>query len=274
MKAPILTYHASNVSGNEYAHNDHVALASDLAMFTDMGWRVVPLQWLVEQRLGLAERDLARCLALSCDDGTDLDFRDVVYPGFGLQRGFLGCLQDAMASGRQPDMHMTVFVIADPEARTRMDRECLHGLDWMREDWWSPAQASGLMAIECHSWDHNHAILPEPGVDGMPRGDFKQVDTAARAASQIDHAVHYLNRILSPARCRLFAYPYGDAPAFLTSDYLPRQAASLGLMAAVGVQGEPMTMVSDTWQLPRYVCGWHWRSPAELAAILAACEQD
>ena len=145
MIAPILTYHAGNISGNEYADNDHLALASDLAMFTAMGWRVVPLQWLVEQRLGLANRDLARCLVLTCDDGTDLDVRDVIYPGLGVQRGFLGCLEDAISAAPviQRDVHMTAFVIADPDARSLMDRECLHGLDWMREDWWGGAQASG-----------------------------------------------------------------------------------------------------------------------------------
>lgn len=276
MIAPILTYHAGNISGNEYADNDHLALASDLAMFTAMGWRVVPLQWLVEQRLGLANRDLARCLVLTCDDGTDLDVRDVVYPGLGVQRGFLGCLEDAISAAPviQRDVHMTAFVIADPDARSRMDRECLHGLDWMREDWWAGAQTSGRMAIECHSWDHNHAILPDTGVDGMARGDFHQVDNAVRAASEIDRAVDYINGVIAPARCRFFAYPYGHANDFLQREYLPARGAELGLMAAFGVQGEPMTMASDRWHLPRYVCGWHWRSPAELAGILAACEGD
>ena len=30
MRVPILTYHSNNVSGNDYASNDHVALAADL----------------------------------------------------------------------------------------------------------------------------------------------------------------------------------------------------------------------------------------------------
>jgi hypothetical protein len=27
-------------------------------------------------------------------------------------------------------------------------------------------------------------------------------------------------------------------------------------------------MTSDRWNLPRYICGWHWRSPEALRAIL------
>lgn len=273
MRVPILVYHAGNVAGGGYGKNDHVAFASDLAMFTQLGWRVVPLLWLVDQHHGLADRDLSNCLALTCDDGTDLDFRDVDYPGMGMQRGFLGCMQDAvsLASGSHPDMHMSAFVIADPEARQRMDRKCLHGLDWMREDWWARAQASGMMAIECHSWDHNHEVLAGLGTEGMKRGDFHQVNTATRAESQIDRAVHYLNRVLAPKHCQLFAFPYGHANPFLTREYLPARGPLLGLRAALGVQGEPVTMASDIWHLPRYVCGWHWRSPGELANILAEC---
>lgn len=272
MRLPILTYHAGNVAGPGYADNDHRALAEDLAMFSRLGWRVVPLAWVTEQLAGQAKRDLSRCLVLTCDDGTDLDFRDVDYPGRGRQRGFLGCLQDA-AGSQQPDLHMSVFVIADPEARARMDRECLHGLDWMREDWWASAVGSGLMAIECHSWDHNHPVMPGPGPEAMPRGDFSEVNSPARAAFEIDQAVDYLNARLAPSRCRFFAYPYGQANPFLVTQYLPGEGARLGLSAALGVQGEPVTLASDPWHLPRYVCGWHWRSPEALATILADCER-
>lgn len=268
-RVPVLAYHAGNVAGADYDGNDHVALASDLAMFTRLGWRVVPLAWVVEQRLGLASRDLHRCVALTCDDGTVLDAEDVDVPGHGPQRGFLGCLHDAVG---QPDRHLTSFVIADPVARARMDVACLHGLDWMGEDWWQVVQRSGLMAIECHSWDHNHAVLETDAPDGMARGDFFQVDTARRAAFEIDQAVAYLNHRLRPEQCRFFAYPYGHAGDYLRTIYLPAHGPTLGLQAAFGVQGEPVTGDSEVWHLPRYICGWHWKSPDALAAILAACD--
>lgn len=271
LRVPVLTYHASTVGGPGYGQNDHVAFATDLALLTSLDWRIVPLSWVVEQHLGLADRDLRRCVALSCDDGTLLDVQDVDYPGQGRQRGLLGLLQEAVD---QPDRHLTSFVIADPVARARMDTLCLHGLDWMGEGWWREAMDSGRMAIECHSWDHNHDALEGRGPDEMPRGDFFQVDTPARAQFEIDQAVDYLDARLVPSRRRLFAYPYGHAGDYLRTDYLPRRGPALGLQAAFGIQGGPVTTTSDRWCLPRYVCGLHWKSPDELRSLLASLWPD
>ena len=268
-RVPVLTYHAANVAGAGYAGNDHVALAADLAMLARDGWRVVPAAWVAQQRLGLADRDLRRCVALTADDGTVLDVDDVDWPGEGTQRGFLGLLRDAAAAHPGFDPHLTSFVIADPSARARMDVACLHGRGWMGEDWWPRAVASGRIGIGCHSWDHNHPVLDAPGTDGMVRGDFFAVDTDARARAQLDDALAYIDARIAPARCRLFAYPFGHAGDFLRADYLPRRGAALGLLAAFGCQGEPVHAHSDPWELPRYVCGWHWKSPEELRALLA-----
>lgn len=271
LKTPILTYHAGNVAGGEYPQNDHVALQSDLGLLSRLGWRVVPMDWAVDQLLGRADRDLERCVVLSCDDGTDLDFRPIDYPGFGPQPGFLPILRQAAADPRnpQPDLEMTSFVIADPVTREILDRECLHQLGWMNEQWWPQAQQSGLMSIQCHSWDHNHPNVREPGPEGMPRGDFFVVDSEARAAYEVDQAVGYLNQRIGPASVRYFGYPYGHAPDYLVRDYFPRHGQRLGLRAAFGTEAGPVTAGSDVWNLPRYVCGWHWKSPEELERILA-----
>lgn len=266
-RVPVLTYHAANVAGADYATNDHVALAADLAMLARDGWRVVPLAWVAEQRQGLADRDLSHCVALSADDGTVLDVDDVDWPGHGVQRGFLGLLRDAAAVHPALAPHLTSFVIADPAARARMDTACLHGRDWMREDWWPRAQRSGFIDIGCHSWDHNHDALEWPSVDGMPRGDFFAVDNEARARFELDRAIEYLGARL-PTPCRTFAWPYGHAPAYVRDEYLPRHAARLGLIGAFGTQGEPAHAGSHPWELPRYVCGWHWTSPDDLRAVL------
>lgn len=267
LKFPVLTYHAANVAGSDYARNDHVALQADLALLARLGWRVVPLDWAVEQHQGRADRDLRRCLALTCDDGTDLDFRAVDYPGLGRQPGFLPILREAAPA--HPELEMTSFVIADPQARAVMDRECLHDAGWMNEDWWIDAARSGLMSIQCHSWDHNHPNLRAPGPGDMPRGDFLVVDSPERAAFQVDQAVDYINARIGPGAVRYFGYPFGQAPDYLVRDYLPRQGARLGLRAAFGTQGEPITAASDPWCLPRYVCGWHWKSSEALAQLLA-----
>ena len=268
-QVPVLTYHASTVGGPGYAANDHVAFAADLGTATRRGWRIVPLQWVVDQHLGRADRDLRRCLALSCDDGTVLDVQDVDYPGQGRQASFLSALE---AQGGQPERHLTCFVIASPEARDRMDRECLHGLGWMGEDWWSPALAGGRIGIGNHSWDHNHPVMGGPGADGLPRGDFHAVDSAGRADFEIRQACDYLAERLGRGNCPLFAYPYGHAPEFLVREWLPRHGDALGLQAAFGTQGGPVQADSARWHLPRYVCGLHWRSADEFDALLAGLE--
>jgi hypothetical protein len=271
MRVPVLTYHAVNVASGDYAGNDHVALAEDLRLIQRLGLRVLPLARVVDVLLGESAEDLSRTVALSCDDGSDLDVCDLDWPGVGPQRGFLNILADFAAehgAAAQPGLHLTAFVIASPEARTRLDQRALHGLGWMNEDWWPRAQASGRMAIENHSLDHNHPLLDGPGPDGMPRGDFYAVDNPTRARAEIAEAARYIDARIAPVRTSLFCYPFGHAPDYLRHEYLPRFQAEHGMRAAFGVEAAPVTAASDRWHLPRYVCGFHWKAPGELEAIL------
>ena len=48
MRVPVLTYHSNNVGGNDYANNDHVALAADLRRIRALGLRIVPLSLVVD----------------------------------------------------------------------------------------------------------------------------------------------------------------------------------------------------------------------------------
>ena len=271
MRVPVLTYHAINIAGNDYADNDHVAFAEDLRLIDRLGLRVVPLQWVVDQRRGLADRDLNGCVALSCDDGSDFDFHDLDHPSHGRQRSLFNLLNDFIAErgpDAQPHLHLTSFVIASPEARQHIDRGALVGRGWMGEDWWTTAEASGLVAIENHSWDHNHPTLPMPGVDGMPRGSFLDVDNAVRAEAEIADAARYIDARIAPRRTRLFCYPFGHVPAYVHDEWLPHRGDAIGVAAAFGDGAEPVTMASDPWNLPRYICGWHWKSPEALERIL------
>jgi Polysaccharide deacetylase len=271
MRVPVLTYHANNVDGNAYTGNDHVAFAADLSLIDDLGLRIVPLQWVVDRVLGRHDDDLAGCVALTCDDGTDLDWRDVDWPGAGVQRSFANCLRDfrdERGAAAQPDLHLTSFLIADPGARARMDRECIFGQGWMGEDWWRPAEESALISFANHSWDHNHPCLPSPGPNGLERGDFLAVSTEAHAEFEITQAQEYLAARLR-RRPTVFCYPFGHIPAFLHDDWLPRRGPQIGLDAAVGDGAVPVTEASDRWNLPRFICGWHWKTPDELRAILA-----
>jgi hypothetical protein len=267
MRVPVLTYHAVNIAGNDYANNDHVAFAADLRLIGEMGLRVVPLSWVVDQLLGDTHRDLSNAVALTCDDGTDLDFFDIDFPPHGVQRSFYNGLLDAQ-SAAQPDLHLTCFVIASPQAREHLDRECIFGRGWMSERWWQPAAQSGRIAIENHSFDHNHASIPLPGIGGMQRGSFFPVDNRERADAEIVAAARYIDRVIAPARTTLFCYPYGNVNDFLRREYFPHLQNVHGMRAAFGDGAEPIHAQSDRWNLPRYICGHHWKSQDELRVIL------
>ena len=276
MRVPVLAYHAINISGNDYASNDHVAFAADLRLIDDLGLRIVPLQWLVDQLIGVADRNLERCVALTCDDGSLFDFEDLDHPTHGMQRSLYNCLLDFIAergAQAQPDLHLTSFVIASPEARQEIDSSCLVGCGWMGDEWWRTAVESGLMAIENHSWDHNHPCLPSPGIDGMPRGSFLDVDSPARAEAEIAAASRFINARIAPQRTRIFCYPFSHVAGYLRDEYLPRFADEHGMQAAMGDGATPVTGASNRWDLPRYICGWHWRSAAALREILTAPTQ-
>lgn len=271
MRVPVLAYHAVNIAGNDYASNDPVAFAADLRLIHALGLRIVPLEWVVEQVAGIGDRDLDGCVALTCDDGSSFDFEDLDHPTHGRQRSLYNSLLDFSAeqgADAQPDLHLTSFVIASPEARQHLDRDCLAGQDWMSDRWWADAQRSGLIAIENHSWDHNHPAVPLPGIEGMTRGSFLEVDNRARARAEIADATAYINARIAPARTRIFCYPFSHVPEYLRSEYFPRHADEHGMIAAMGDGAEPVTMSSDRWNLPRYICGWHWKSPEALRGIL------
>jgi peptidoglycan/xylan/chitin deacetylase (PgdA/CDA1 family) len=200
-----------------------------------------------------------------------LDYYDIDYPEHGCQRSLFNAMRDLRRErglNAQPHLHLTAFAIASQQARSIMDKECLFGCDWMRDTWWRAAGASGLMAIENHSYDHNHPVLPSPGIDDMPRGSFLHVDNAIRAEAEIAAAQQLLNDRLAPRRSTLFCYPFGHVPDYLRLLWLPDHGEQHGLLAAFGDGAQPIELASERWNLPRYICGWHWKSPDGLAAIL------
>lgn len=271
MRVPVLAYHAVNIAGNDYASNDPLAFAADLRLIHGLGLRIVPLHWIVEQLNGIGDRDLEGCVALTCDDGSNFDFEDLDHPTHGPQRSLYNCLLDFIAehgAAAQPDLHLTAFVIASAQAREHIDRACLAGRGWMSDAWWNAAQRSGLMAIENHSWDHNHPAIPEPGIEGMLRGSFLEVDTHARAKAEVTAAADFINARIAPSRTRIFCYPFSHVPEYLRTEYFPKRMDEHGMLAAMGDGATAVSASSDRWNLPRYICGWHWKSPEALRDIL------
>lgn len=275
MKALVLAYHSHNISGSGYAVNDHVAFASDLRTIHAAGARVVPLARIVEAVHGGLERPGPDLVALTFDDGPLFDYADFTHPELGPQRGFLNILRDFRSEagrGAQPELHATSFVIASPDARRAMERspECgftyLDG--WLTDGWWNAAVDTGLMGIGNHSWDHLHPAVDTVATRSQERGDFARIADDADADAEIRQASEFINARVG-GRCDMFAYPFGHVSGFLEREYLPKRQDRHGMKAAFGTGGRAVSPGDPVWNIPRAVCGYHWRSPAELEALLA-----
>lgn len=269
MKIPVLLYHAMNVHGNEYAVNDHVALAADLADLERMGFQAMPLHRVVQAwRSDRASLERRRIVALTCDDGSDFESRDLDHPKWGMQRSFLDVLRDFAKRRRRtgPAPHMTSFVIVSPEARAKLDRTCMIGRGWWNEDWWTSAFATGLMAIANHSWDHNHESIPDERWPGLHRGTFRSIDSEELAEYQIAQADRYLRGRVPSASASLFAYPYGETNEFLAERYFPARSGRFA--AAFTTEPAYLTEESDPWRMPRFTCGRDWRTGTEFRALI------
>jgi len=268
MRVPVLTYHSNNVTGTDYANNDHVALAADLRTIARAGLRIVALHRVVAALLGEVDAgEVENAVAITFDDGSWFDWHDIEHPTFGLQQGFAGIVR-AFARETGAPAHATSFVIASPTARATLDVTCLVGRGWWSDEWWPLAQREGLIAIESHSWDHNHDTLPTTAQREQRKGTFTAIDSYADADAQIRQAADWLDAHLAPHRATLLAYPYGESNAYLREEYLPRFAHEHRVRAAFGTTPAPVTQASERWNLPRYVCGHHWRSPEEFERML------
>jgi len=274
-RTAVLAYHSHNIRGNGYGENDHVALARDLEVILEVGARVLPLAQIASVMRGeQAAPPPGVQVGLSFDDGPIFDFVDFDHPHWGPQRSFLNILEDFRARhGReaQPQLHATSFVIASPAARRAMERDRDSGFadmdGWLSDEWWPDAVRSGLIAVGNHSWDHVHHTVPEIAVAATRRNDFTVVDDLQGAEAEIRTATEFINARIHGA-CSLFAYPFGHVNQFLSSDYLPKHQDRHGMRAAFGTGGRVVEAGDSVWNIPRLVCGYHWKSPAELAALL------
>lgn len=265
MRTAVLCYHSINIHGGDYRDNDHVALAEDLRLIHAQGLAIVSLHALVDAIDGKAPLP-ERSVALSFDDGSWFDWHDLDHPSCGPQRSFANILAD-FASEQGAPAPATSFVIVSPAAREQLDRTCMVGRGWWGDDWWPAAVASDRLAIESHSWDHQHDTL-EAIASGLPGGTFANVDSYAAADVEIRQASAHLDAMLPQRRTRLFAHPYGETNDYLMRDYLPNFRHEHGLDAAFGTVPEPVLADSPRWNLGRYVCGHHWNSPEGLRQVL------
>ena len=274
MQVPIFCYHSCN-AGNDYATDDHVALAADLRAIYGLGYRVVPLDWIVEALLGERE-PLRKVVALTCDDGVDLDWVDADHPTYGARRSFANIVRDFVAEAGpiEPAIEMSSFVIASPATRKELEAACLAGLGWWNDTWWRDADESGIVKIENHSFDHVHPLAGRVAQRDQRKGDFTLIDTFDDCEAQVAAASAYI-RTQSGRTPRYFAYPYGQASEYMRSTYLPERGPQIRLRAAFSIEHAYVTEESDRWFLPRFTHGAQDTSTLDdLESILTGSERE
>ena len=266
---PILTYHSLHAPGETYAQNDHIALETDLLTIHKAGFSIVPLREIADR---LIARDRAwfeagRKVGISFDDGCNHDFIDFEFPGVPVLKSFRTILEtfNRRYSPGRPAC-ATSFVIASPVATAVLDRTCIAGRGQWHDGWWREAASGGLLDIGNHSWDHLHSSLPFVCHTRGVRNDFSSIDNPQDALMQIEQAERYIRRVIGEEHATgLFAYPDGRASDYLRQEYFPRQER---IRAAFGTHPGKVTVSSDRWLLPRYVCGDHWTQAEGLAELL------
>jgi hypothetical protein len=267
VRGVVLTYHSINIHGNDYANNDHVALREDLRIVARLGLPILPLHEAVAALQGRVPAPADRFVAFSADDGSWFDWHDLDHPSCGPQLSFRRVLEEFKRESQRP-AHLTSFVIVSPEARAELDRTCLVGRGWWGDDWWPQATAGNLIAVESHSWDHNHDTLAQTAQRDGIKGNFHAIETWAEADAELRQASDWLDAHCPARRTSLLAWPYGQSSEYLVREYLPQYRAQHRLDAAFGCEPRPIAADDDPWTYGRYVCGHDWKSPRDLERLL------
>lgn len=275
-RVPVLCYHSWTMLTSTYEGNDHVALEADLASLARRGYAVLPLPTLVAALRGERPvRELAgrKLVGLSFDDGRDHDYRDLPGADGALVPSMHTVLARAEIEVVSEGPMAVSFVLASAEARRVLDVSCGAGRREWEDDWWAPAAAGRVLGIGNHGWDHVHDTLERVRQRDNLKGSFLHVDTFEDAEAQIAEAQVEIDRLCAGRALPLFAYPYGHVPPYVRDVYFPQNAARIGVRAAFGTGGSAASPAAPVWDIPRFVCGWHWRTPDEFAALLDAVER-
>ncbi len=257
MSTQILCYHSHRIVADNRVENDHIAMCEDLDALETLGVKIVPLSDIVDDIVAGRHMPKAHRAAITFDDGADFDIqpcesRPDCVPGF------YSILKSRSLRG-------TAFVIASPVARACLEaanREL--GLSLTLSDaWWADPDIRALIDIGQHSFDHNHEACA-----GLPsfiaaRGNFFAINNLAAAKYEIEQAQELL-RTQTGELPQHFAYPFGHVSPYLRDQYFPNHGTSLGLTAAFSTGDAPVTSRTNRWEIPRIVCGQHWRSADQL----------
>ena len=138
----VLTFHCGNAG-------DFRALPEILEYLHRGGVKLVPLLAVADHLVtGRLDALPDKTVALTFDDGMDMDFVDLEHPVHGAQPSFHTIMRDFdRRHGGATGVHGTTFVIASPLARAVIQERDMLGLPWMSDRWWQPAVASGASVV-------------------------------------------------------------------------------------------------------------------------------
>lgn len=275
---PVLCYHSWTIGGQTYETNDHVALEHDLHILAQRGYQVLPATTLVALLRGELPWHKIRghkLVCLTCDDGRDFDYHSHDDDHWGRVESFRDILHRSKDWLPQfaPGPRAISFVIASPEARAILDHTCGNGRKEWQDDWWHASAQEGVLGIANHSWDHVHDTLEQVRQHDNIKGSFHEITTFADAEAQIAAAQHYIAQVTDNNAIPVFGYPYGHVPPYLSDEYFPQHGERLGIQAAFGTDAASARPTTNRWNIPRFVCGGHWKTPADFTALLDAVER-
>lgn len=273
---PVLCYHSWTVTGPTYETNDHVALESDLKELGRRGYEILPIGGLVALLRGnipLSEVAAKKLVCLTCDDGNDFDYHDYVHAEWGDIPSFHSLLVKSKEWLPQflEGPRAVSFVMASRQLHSALNEATSKELAWS-DAWWHECARQGVLGIANHSWDHTHTSLDVVRQCDNEKGSFLKISNFADAEAQIADTQTRLTECIGQNISPFFGYPYGHVAPFLRDEYFPKNAERLGLQAGFSTAGTSVNKESCLWDIPRFVCGNHWRGSKAFSELLDAVE--
>lgn len=273
---PVLCYHNWTI-GRDYQSDDHIALESDLNTLAERGYNVLPLAALIELicgRVSPSELKAQKLVGISCDDGKRYDYFDCRREDGSVIKSFRRLLFESRSAipNAYPGAMATAFVICSEEARRQLSVAFNESYDHWTDSWWSSCPRDGILGIANHSWDHLHDALETVRQEKNKKGSFFEIQTLSDADAQIADAQVALKALTAGQNEAIFGYPYGHVSTYLRDEYFPRFGAGMGLKGAFSTGGDFASLSSNLWDIPRFVCGYHWKTAADFSHLLDAAE--
>lgn len=289
-KIPVLLYHSYQLASPcDYANNASKALEADLEAIKRSGFTIIPLRWIAEWAVGQRDgRSLPeKVVGISFDDGHIQDWNDSSFTNSQCPttKSFKTVLKEF--KNRHPDLppyspKATIFAIGSPLARE------LIGGATLSDDWWKSANKSGVLEIQNHGADHDHAsikkrmydqelksyipIATETHLKRSGKNNFLRIDTYEEAKLEVLNSANYIKK-KTGVHPTLFAYPFGHASIYMKEKFFPDHKNLHKTFAAFCIEGDKkaenyVSRKSDRYCLRRFSYGHSWKSPTELQSIL------